>query len=454
MKTNTKPKFTETTNEGAPAKRITSEQELRRSVMSCLLWEDTFYEDGKSIADRIKETIPLVEPSTVASIAIEAREKMHLRHVPLLIVREMARLPKHKAFVSDTLARVIQRPDELAEFMSIYWLDGKQPISAQVKSGLALAFHKFNAYQLAKYNRDEAIKLRDVLFLCHAKPKDEEQAKTWKQLVDGTLPIPDTWEVALSAGKDKKETWERLISENKLGGLAFIRNLRNMEQAGVSFDAIKNYTKTVKTDNVLPFRFIAAAKAAPKYEEQMDYLLLKSIQEKKISGKTVVVIDVSGSMYGSPVSSKSDMDRALAACSLGAIAREVFEDVSVYATAGNDGTRQHKTELVPNRHGMALVDAIYGLCRPLGGGGIFLTPVCRWLEEREKDVERMIVITDEQDCAIDGKDSPNIAKPFGKHNYLINVSTNKNGIGYGAWTHIDGWSESVIDYIIESEKNQ
>ena len=23
----------------------------------------------------------------------------------------------------------------------------------------------------------------------------------------------------------------------------------------------------------------------------------------------------------------------------------------------------------------------------------------------------------------------------------------KDGVGYGAWTHIDGWSESVINYI-------
>jgi len=29
----------------------------------------------------------------------------------------------------------------------------------------------------------------------------------------------------------------------------------------------------------------------------------------------------------------------------------------------------------------------------------------------------------------------------------INVASYKNGVGYGKWTHIDGWSESVIEYI-------
>lgn len=36
--------------------------------------------------------------------------------------------------------------------------------------------------------------------------------------------------------------------------------------------------------------------------------------------------------------------------------------------------------------------------------------------------------------------------------YIINVASNKNGVGYGAWIHIDGWSEAVIDYIREYEK--
>ena len=40
---------------------------------------------------------------------------------------------------------------------------------AAMKRGLARAFLKFDEYALGKYNRDAAVKLRDVLFLCHAK---------------------------------------------------------------------------------------------------------------------------------------------------------------------------------------------------------------------------------------------------------------------------------------------
>jgi hypothetical protein len=61
----------------------------------------------------------------------------------------------------------------------LYWGEKRQPLSRQVKLSLAKAFQKFDAYQLAKYDRPGMVKLRDVLFMVHAKPKDEEQAATW-----------------------------------------------------------------------------------------------------------------------------------------------------------------------------------------------------------------------------------------------------------------------------------
>jgi hypothetical protein len=79
------------THEGARARRFTPEEELRRSLMNCLLWEDQFYEDGVTIADRMAKLVPAVAPDKAAALAVEAREVMNLRHAPLLIVREMAR---------------------------------------------------------------------------------------------------------------------------------------------------------------------------------------------------------------------------------------------------------------------------------------------------------------------------------------------------------------------------
>ena len=130
---------------------------------------------------------------------------------------------------------------------------------------------KFDAYQLAKYDRDGPVRIKDVLFLVHAKPKDASQEKVWKDLVDGTLAAPDTWEVGLSAGKDKRETFERLIAEKKLGGLALLRNLRLMQNAGVPRETIASAIEAMRTDRILPYRFIAAARYAPDFEPELEF---------------------------------------------------------------------------------------------------------------------------------------------------------------------------------------
>src|SRR5215468_111663 len=96
------------THEGAKARAFTPEQQLRRALMNCMLWEDQFYEDGVAIAERIGALVPKVKAETVAAMAIEAREQMNLRHAPLLVVREMARHETHRGLVAATLERVIQ----------------------------------------------------------------------------------------------------------------------------------------------------------------------------------------------------------------------------------------------------------------------------------------------------------------------------------------------------------
>ena len=424
------------TYEGGSAKVLTPEQILRRSTMSCLLCEKSFYEDGASVADRILATIPQVNGKTVANLAVEARERMNLRHVPLLLVTGMVRHIDHRKYVAKTLGRIIQRPDELAEFLSLYWKDGKTPLAAQVKKGLAKAFTKFDEYQLAKYNRDYSVKLRDVLFLSHAKPLNASQADVWKKLIDNKLEIPKTWETGLSAGKDKKAVWEELIMENRLGALALLRNLRNMTQANVDENIILRGLENMKTDRVLPFRFIAAVKYAPKFKNQLETLMFKSIRNlDTLEGKTIILVDVSGSM-DMALSDKSDMTRIDAANGVALIAREICEDVSVYSFSTD------VRKIADAHRGFNLANAI---SRSQPHGGTWLGRAIKAIVEREK-FDRLIVITDEQIH----DEIPN-KLPEAQY-YLINVASYRNGVGYGDWVHIDGFSEAVVSYIIEYEK--
>jgi 60 kDa SS-A/Ro ribonucleoprotein len=421
------------THEGAAARNISTELQLRRAVLACLLWESQFYEDGIEIAGRIAELVPKVAAEKVAALAVEAREQTKLRHVPLLLVREMARHKTHRAAVSDTLARVIQRADELAEFVAIYWKDGRVPLSGQVKKGLAAAFPKFDEYQLAKYERGGPIKLRDVLFLCHAKPRDEAQAAIWKRLIWGRLTTPDTWEVALSSGADKREAWERLLREQKLGSLALLRNLRNMREAGVDEALVLNALREMSTARVLPFRFLAAARHAPRWEEALEQAMLRSVAStEKLPGRTIALVDVSGSMTA-PLSRRSEMQRTDAAYGLAVLLREIGGQVAVFSFSDS-------LVEVPARRGFALRDAI-DTSQP--HNGTYLGQALEELNRKEK-YDRLIVVTDEQ-----AHDT--VPAPHGK-GYVINVASYKNGVGYGKWTHIDGWSESVIEYIRALER--
>jgi 60 kDa SS-A/Ro ribonucleoprotein len=432
----------EHTHEGAIANHINPYQQLKRSIMCCLLWEDNFYEDGKSITARIAELIPLVDSTDLVSLCHEAKEKNKLRHIPLFMIREMAKHDKHKKNVANLLAELINRADELTEFLAIYWIDGKCPISSQVKKGLAKAFNKFNEYELAKYNRDNRIKLRDVLFMVHAKPVNDEQDALWKRLINNELKTPDTWEVALSGGEDKKTAFTRLLNENKLGALAFLRNLRNMFESKVDVHLIKKYLSNLKVDKILPFRFISASKHAPQLEPELEIKMIQSLSNhNKLKGQTVLLVDVSGSMDNA-LSSKSEVSRMDTACALAILLREVCEQISIYSFSD-------LCKIIPSRHGFALRDAIISSQSHSGtalgsailnialGSAILNIGVL-------KSFDRLIVITDEQ-----SRDNIN-ENLLPTKSYCINIATNKNGISYDKkWHHIDGWSEGVVNYIME-----
>jgi 60 kDa SS-A/Ro ribonucleoprotein len=418
------------THEGAPAVTLTTAQTLRRSVLSCLLWENEFYEDGQAIADRIAALAELVDPRTVADLAIEAREQFKLRHAPLMLLTVLARTGAGTSLVSETLERVIQRPDELTEFLALYWRGGKRPLSKQVKKGLAAAFGKFDAYQLAKYDRDGPVKLRDVLFLVHAKPKDEAQGQLWKQLAERSLPAPDTWEVALSGGADKKASFERLLGERKLGYLALLRNLRNMDKAEVDEVLVKDAILARRgAERVLPFRFVAAARAAPRFEPWLDQALAETILEGPVfEGRTLVLVDVSGSM-DARLSARSDLTRMDAAATLASI---IPGDVRVF-------TFSNEVVEVPPRRGMAGVDAVI---RSQPHGGTWLGKAVGKMNAIGHD--RLIVITDEQ-----SHDA--VPAPVASKAYMVNVASSRNAIGHGDWTRIDGFSEAILTFIREHE---
>ena len=436
MKTNirkvSEPVFT---HEGGKASKISKIKELERTVMSCLLWEDNFYENGISIADRIKDLINHCNDDEVIALIRKVKFDMRIRHCPLWMI--VCLINKGTTGLKDLIAGVCQRPDDMGELVSLYYKvnDSKAPLSNSIKKGIAKAFEKFDEYQLAKYNRNVTYKLVDLVNLCHPKSTD-----ALNKLVNGTLTTPDTWEVGLSkAGQDKTskaDVWNRLIAEKKLPDMAFLKNIRGILEAGVSRDTVASRIASINQSKLLPIDFIRAGQENPSVENEVEQKLLNFYNTPALKGRTAILVDVSGSMYGNSWV-RDTKGRDAYANALAMIGREACENATIYTFSSD-------VKLVANRRGFALKDAINS------SQSHSSTYMWKALNEvNSKGYDRIIVITDEQT-----QDNSSSISLNGKV-YIINVAAYQRGVGYDKnIVHINGTSDRVFNYIEALENNE
>lgn len=354
-------------HEGALAFNLTPEMDLYTQVCTASLQSKFYTPSTEEQLSRLRETISKVDPDLVCKLAVYAREKMYLRSIPLVLLVELLKNFKDgtqsgkrdSKLLKKSTTRVIQRADEITEILSYFAQAnnrtetkklGKLPNA--LKKAVADSFHKFDEYQLAKYNRDGAIKLRDALFLSHSKPTNDLEKSLFKKLVDDTLAEPYTWEVEFSKlGQQKFESdedknkafsakWTELIESNQLGYMALLRNLRNILKYGATKELVNlvcdklSDPVAVQKSKQLPFRFWSAYRSIsgntpqgrgfldsdsdknnldPFATQQLNLALEKAIKSsvsnlKGFDENTRVLIasDVSGSMQ-SPISPKSQV---------------------------------------------------------------------------------------------------------------------------------------------------
>ena len=474
MKTNVKK--TNPNAYGNQTRELTAYEKLQRSAINCLLWEDTFYEDGESIADRIKKYMKQVTPEQARSVLKEAKVNNKLRHMPLFLLVNMA---KNGYLTAEDVANTITRVDDMSELLSLYWstdwkdstgntVKNKHTVPKSIVKGIQKALPKFDEYQLAKYRGDRYdVSLKTVIKMTHPKPENAEMEALWGRAINGNLATPDTWEVGLTnchTPAEKKEFWTRMLTEktekgfNKLGALALIRNLRNMQSVNVDEDNIRSALGSASMSKILPFQLVTAARYTPQLEDVLETKLLESIDSmEKLEGDTVVLLDTSGSMR-SPLSGKGETTCQDVAASMGAIIRGVCNKSIIY-------TFQEDIQVVPSgRKGFALIDCVRRA--PSGGTSVIdcTNDAVRLYKESHngKYPARVIVVTDEQTNS-DGTGRSwrrgttvkldNL--PSNCNGYIINVGTYENGVGYNNscnYVHINGWSENVLKYISAYEK--
>lgn len=289
------------------------------SILLTSFANDQFYRSETGTYDRLVELVKTINPKFVAQAAIYARTEFGMRSISHAVASELARYISGKDWAADFYNAIVYRPDDITEILA-YHMEKNGKLSNAMKRGLATAFNKFDRYALAKYRGEgKTMKMVDAVNLLHPKP-NEKNADAIKALVEGNLKSFDTWESALTTAGQvatstdeklelKKDAWTKLITERKIGYFALLKNLRNIiEQAPDALDCALEMLideKLIKKSLVLPFRFNTAYTEIQALGSPLASKVLTAIAKAVdislsnvpvFSGKTLVVLDVSGSM--------------------------------------------------------------------------------------------------------------------------------------------------------------
>ena len=304
---------------GGKAYKESNEMQLA-SLLLTSFGDDKYYQKENETYKKLEELIAKCDKEFVAKAIIYARKEFGMRTITHIASSMLAKHIGGAEWGKNFYNNVINRVDDMTEIVACHLSRG-QKITNAMKKGFANAFERFDEYQLAKYKGEgKTVKLVDIVNLVHP-TQSEKNNGAIEKLVNGGLKSFDTWESELSAvGNDiesKKNVWNRLLDENKIGYFALLRNLRNIIKLNdevlkeKALKALLN-ENAIKKSLVLPFRFSVA------YDEMkyVDSDALKAVSRAceiscnnvpKFNGKTLIALDVSGSMETERVSDTASL---------------------------------------------------------------------------------------------------------------------------------------------------
>lgn len=422
-----------------------------------------FHEDGTARDARYTELLrsPAVYGDEVWSKGFIGylRNEANLRSASVVAAAEIVRarltagIQGNRALVSAAL----QRPDEPGEFLA-YWLSTQpgRSIPKPVKRGISDACQRlFTERNFLKYDSaSKGFRWADILQLVHAEPSGPRQGTLYKHVLNeryapgqdaptiGDLPMLLAHKVLLGLPAEERRTvtagqlaeagftweslagwlqgpmdaaaWEKIIPS--MGAMALVRNLRNFDQAHISRSAARlvedklTNADEIKRSRQLPMRFLNAYRAVnssgtvtgwgPVLEEALN---LSLVNVPQLSGRTLILVDLSQSMYGQNLSERSDLRWVDAAAVFGAALAKRAEQADLYGF-GSIVRRygfQFSTSVLPLATAMTETRTTpvelglsgYAPQDILGLGG---TETAKALRETFTGQDRIVIITDEQ----------------------------------------------------------
>lgn len=446
---------------GHIAYKMDNKSKLMTQVLTSFFNEPKYY--GDNSAELVKTAIAVIrkDPAFVAKLAVFARREFNMRSVAHVLTALLAYAEEGKPYVRSTVRGVSLRGDDITEIMAFYLTVFEKPIPNALKKGINDVLSGLSEYELAKYKGEKkGVKMRDLIILCHPAPKDEAQADLWKRCIEGKLKTPETWETQLSAHGNKKSSWERLIDDNVIGYMAALRNLRNVLQENPDnldkFLARLEDPAAVRKSKQLPFRFLSAYRAVRGVASSRVYDVLENAVDAsvenlpRIPGKTVIAVDVSGSMCAY-ISRKSDVQCIEIGLLLGLIANRICAD-SIFYTF----------DTMIEKHPLSTRTAILSTAmnhRHRGGGTDMELPLQEMIGNRIK-ADRLIILSDNM-CNYGRETVQTLADEYRRK---INPEFWVHAIdliGYGTQQFcgpktnlITGWSEKILQFILLMEEGE
>lgn len=436
---------------GFPAYSMDEKTKLVTMALTSMLREPKFYGDN---TDEIIDLAQKLDPAFVSKLAVYARREVHLRSVAHALCAVVAN--RGKEYIRPTVAGVVERADDITEILASYLALYGKPIPNGLKKALADELNQLNEYELAKYKGEQnELKMRDVIALVHPKPKDSEHEDLFGRAMNGTLKSPYTWETQLSARGNHKKVWEELIASGQMGYMATLRNLRNIlaakpENLNLVLDRIQNREAVLRSKQ-MPFRFYSAyrtlkeaGQATSNVMDALERAIAYSTENMdRIPGKTLVAIDVSGSMK-STISCRSEVCCCDIARLLAVLAVHICED----AVTVSFDTQMRMLPISSVGGILSQTDAI-----PVDGGGTDVQLPIVWALFENRYFDRIILLSDNENnrsfhtCQgwVDEyrkKINPN----FFVHAIDLQGYGTQQFIGRNTNT-IAGWSENVLRFI-------
>lgn len=461
------------TFEGAPGHARDAKSELFLLAVTNMVGEDTFYEVSTDRDERFRTLVAevaLSDPDWLGRMIAWLRSGANLRSASVVAAAEMvaARLAAgHFGGNRAVISSALQRPDEPGELLA-YWISRYgRSLPQPVKRGVAdAAVRLYTERALAKYDTDShAFRFADVLELTHPTPKAAWQGQLFKHAIDRrhgraataptalrtlaprsellAIPVQQrravltapggaqrlatagmTWEAVAgwSQGPMDATAWEAVIPS--MGYMALLRNLRNFDEAGVSnavasaIAARLSDPDEVARSRQMPLRFLAAYRAAPslRWASALDSALTASLAGvPSLSGRTLVLVDRSGSMFG-PLSARSQLNRADAAALFGtALAVRADKADLVQFGTGHFAVRFRSSESV-----LRVLDRFGNL------GG---TNTADAVRSHYQGHDRVVILTDEQAWSGYRGESPTSAVPDSVPVYTWNLAGYRYGHG-------------------------